>query len=476
MGEGPNRAGAEGVAKTAATAGAMTMVALAFANGLQGGMSQTFAQAIDALKHTFHVNDATLGIVPAGVALAGNFGAVPIAAFCARHKRTAVLAAMFVLWGTLIAFAGLTPAFRLFGIASAGFAVFAIFRIGAAVLEATDPAALPLIADWWRVEDRAKRVSIFNTLSAVPSIGGLVIAGVLIDTVGWRWAFLVWTPVAFVGAWLIRRQCEPVRGAQDVAYRERLEAATAGAEHDRIVELVEHEAPVVAAVVAAEAGGLMGVIRSVIRLRSWRLAAIGLAVTGVMGSGIMSWGLSYFKRTFGMSSTEAGALAPVLGLGAFIGVFGGGFVADRLLARGMLRARLYVTVAGYGGAGLVYMAAFSTTRLAIAAPLLAVASALGTLPTGPQFAVMMDTTPARLRSQASAALNVLQATGALGPLLVGGLSTLFGENLRLALLCVSPFYVGGALIVAAARKTYVDDVASVVAEARGEADVGAGPA
>ena len=153
-------------------------------------------------------------------------------------------------------------------------------------------------------------------------------------------------------------------------------------------------------------------------------------------------------------------------LRAFAGVLGGGFLADRLLDRGVLRARLYVTAAGFAGAGVFYVLAFSTTTLWQAAILLAVGSAMSQLPLGPQFALMMDVTPAPLRSQASAALNVLQASGALGPLCVGILSTAFGENLRLALLCMSPFYAIGALVVYAARHTLVEDVAMVVADAR----------
>jgi MFS family permease len=147
-------------------------------------------------------------------------------------------------------------------------------------------------------------------------------------------------------------------------------------------------------------------------------------------------------------------------------VLGGGYLADLLLRRGILRARLYVTAAGFAGAGVVYVLAFSSTELWVSAPLLGLAAAMSTLALGPQYALLMDVTPAPLRSQASAALNVLQATGALGPLLVGVLSTAFGENLRLALLCVSPFYLIGAIVVLAARHTYVDDVAIAVADAK----------
>jgi MFS family permease len=444
------------------------MVALCFANGLQGGASQTFAQATDALKHTFHVNDAVLGVIPFGVAIAGNVGSVPVAALSVRHRRTGVLAGMFVLWGVLMLFAGLAPAISVFGLASAGFVVFAIFRVSSAFLEATDPAAYPLIADWWPVEHRASKISVFNTLSAVGAFGGLIIAGVLVDQGAWRLAFLIWFPLALLGAALINSRPEPHRGGQDVLYRNRLERETAGAEHDQVVDLVEHGvAPVAAPNASEHAAGRWDVVRAIARLRSWRVAAVGVALTGIMGSGFMYWGLPYFKRTFALSGTQAAGLAPVLGAGAFAGVLGGGFLADRLLERGVLRGRLYVTAFGYAGGGLVLFAAFTNTSLLAAAPLLGLGSGLVALPMGPQFAMMMDVTPPSLRSQAAAALNVLQASGALGALLIGGLSTLFGENLRLALLCVTPFYLIGAVIVLSARRTYVEDVALVVAEAEG---------
>jgi MFS family permease len=458
---------ASSLVPVAAGAGAMTMVALCFANGLQGGASQTFAQVTEALKHTYHINDAALGVVPFGVSLAGNFGAVPVAILCARKKRTTVLAGMFILWGILMALAGLAPAFSVFGVASAGFALFALFRIASALLEATDPAALPLIADWWPADQRAKRISIFNTLSAVGTFVGLIGAGVLVDTVGWRPTFVMWLPLALIGAALIRSRQEPERGVQDAAFAERLEEEAEGVERAKVVELIEGGPDDVTPAPPSEVtANKWDVVRTIAGIRSWRVAAIGVSITGLMGTGIMNWGLAYFKRTFGLSGTQAGALAPVLGIGAFAGVLGGGYLADRLLRRGMLRARLYVTVAGYAGAGVVYMLAFATTNLWAAAPLLSVASALSTIPLGPSFALLMDVTPAPLRSQASAALNVLQASGALGPLLIGILSSAFGENLRLALLCVSPFYLVGAVVVFAARTTFVEEVAAVVAEAK----------
>jgi hypothetical protein len=61
---------------------------------------------------------------------------------------------------------------------------------------------------------------------------------------------------------------------------------------------------------------------------------------------------------------------------------------------------------------------------------------------------------------------VVQFVSAIGYVLVGALSDLFGNNLRLALLATAPaFCIGGAMILIAGR-TYIADVAMVVAEAR----------
>jgi len=448
------------------------MVALCFANGLQLGGAQTFAQAIDSIKATFHVSDFAIGVIPFCVGIAGNVGAVPIAHLCARYRRTRVLAAVFVGWGLLIALAGLVPDMRLFGFAAAGFVLFGVLRVASSALEATDPAALPLIADWWPVQIRARQVSVFNAAAGVGAFAAIIGSGVLIDDVGWRWSFVVWLPIALLGAHLIRRRKEPERGLQDAAYAQGLEAVTTGGEHDMVVEVVENEAGLVAAVEAErhpEVGWNWGVVRAVSRLRSWRKMVIGVTVTGVGAGGLGTWGLTYFKRTFHLGSVKAGVLVPVVGVGAFIGVLAGGFLADWMLRHRMARARVVLTGVGFAGAGLFYFFAFTTTRLVLAAPLIAIGATLAALATGPSYAAMMDVVPSPLRSQASAAANVLMACGAVGALLTGGLSTLFG-NLRLALLAVSPFYVLGAVLVMVACRTYVSDVAVVVAEARGRSE------
>ena len=129
----------------------------------------------------------------------------------------------------------------------------------------------------------------------------------------------------------------------------------------------------------------------------------------------------------------------------------------RMLRCGMVRARVVLTGIGFADVGLLYFLAFTTTGLALAAPLIGVGATLAALARGPSYAAMMDVVGSSLRSQASAVTNVLMTCGAVGALITGGPSTLFA-NLRPAVLAVSPFFLLGAQLIMVACRTYVSDV------------------
>lgn len=471
--------------RTAMRAGALTMVALCFANGLQQGELQAFSQASDKIKAAFHTSDSALGLVSFCQGVVGAFGALLIGALCVRRRRTRVLAGMFAIWTVLMLLLGLS---RRLSVSLAGlnltigaFGVFLLVKLFTSVTEATDPAAYPLIGDYWPLDERAGKVSIFNAGGGIGAFVGIALAGVLTDNFGWRWAFYMWVPFGIVGALLMWTRPEPERGVQDAAFKDELAALSPEAalleerEEDLIEQLVASEVDVEEVEVALP--GVLDpdqltrweVARHIFRLRTWRLAAFGIGVAQIMTTSLMFWGTPYFKRTFHLSGTEVGGLAPLIGSPAILGLLGGGFLADRLLRRGVLSARVYVAGFGYVGAGVAMALAFTTRSLVVAVPLLAIGTGLSALPTGPQYALLLDVTPSVLRPQASAVSNIVMLVNAIGYLLVGGLSDVLG-NLRLALLATSPWFAVGGLMILVTRRTYVEDVAMVVAEARRHRD------
>ena len=76
---------------------------------------------------------------------------------------------------------------------------------------------------------------------------------------------------------------------------------------------------------------------------------------------------------------------------------------------------------------------------------------LTSIPAGPSYALLLDVTPVRLRERAAGISNVVMAVSLLGSPIVGGLSTLFNDNLRIdfgfLISCISihRFDIGNAL-------------------------------
>ena len=57
------------------------------------------------------------------------------------------------------------------------------------------------------------------------------------------------------------------------------------------------------------------------------------------------WGVDFFKQTHGLSASQAGVWSVLVGAGSGVGLVAGGHIADRLLRRGVLNARVYVVAA-----------------------------------------------------------------------------------------------------------------------------------
>src|SRR5258708_17123897 len=207
------------LAAKGATYGATTMVGLGFANLLQNGELQSFSQSTESLRQAFHVSDFALGAVPFFMGMSGAVSAVVVGMLSARYKRTLVLASMFGLWTLLMGLNGLVF----------GFASFVLVRLLIGVTEATDPAAYPLIRDYWPVDQRAAKFHVFNACAGVGRLLGLVMAGPIVHNFGWRWAFLAWVPAGIAGTLLMRTRRGPERAARDAAFHAQLERL--GAHH-----------------------------------------------------------------------------------------------------------------------------------------------------------------------------------------------------------------------------------------------------
>ncbi|WAT17325.1 MFS transporter [Aurantiacibacter sp. MUD11] len=336
------------------------------------------------IKADLAIDDAQLGFLY-GTAFAifyALFG-IPLGRLADNTHRLRLLSAGLALWSMMTMFSGLAK----------NFAQLTVARIGVGVGEASaNPCAYSLISDWFPKRVRATALAIYSSGLFVGSGLSLLIGGAIVEQwnasfpvdppfglAGWQAAFIaVGLPGIALAIWLLSLR-EPVRGAIDGeptsasgnAWREFagqvarivppftiIGAARRGSRGLVLNLCVAAGLALLAWVLSGMFGnlpqfafvavGFYAVFswasslhredRATFRL-TWGNAAfvailLAYAADCYIGYTITYWAAPYAERTFDLGKSELGLLigAPNA-LGGFLGVIGGGWLADRLLRR-----------------------------------------------------------------------------------------------------------------------------------------------
>ena len=455
-GPGTDASGAPTLATRAVRYGWIPLVALAGTTALESGERQSLSQAVDGIKHTFHVSDSVVGFLPFAMAIVGVVGAFPLGILADRMRRTILLAVAMLVW---------TVCMGLNGLATSYVFLFA-GRMGVGAVEANGPAAVSLLSDYYPVKDRARMMGLYQSGALAGALIGLIGGGIAVSAAGWRAAFFMWIPIGLAVTIFMARQPEPRRGDHDAEFEADLAMATPGGSD--VVDL----STMTGLLPEPRRTGTLDyatctskeVLRELRRIPSMWFGVVSLTVSQLLLNGLQFWGVPYYKRVHHLSAATAGAVTGLLGFGAIFGILGGGFLADRYLRKGMINSRVYVVAFGSIAATVVLMPAFASTTLAASAPLMLLGGALLTLPVAPAEALVSDVVVAELRGRAATVRSVVRALSAAGPLLIGVLSNHLG--LRVALVAFTPIYAVGGVIMLLATRHYPHDVAFVVAESR----------
>lgn len=433
--------------------GSYPVVALAATTALETGERSSLAQAVDGIQDSFHVSDRWIGALAAAMSVVGLLGAFPFGHLADRVRRTALLAGAMAVWTLCMGLNAIAPSF----------ALLLATRLGVGAVEANGPATVSLLSDYYPVTIRAKMMGLYQSGALVGAAIGLGLGGVMVDRYGWRAAFWMWIPFGIATALVVARSPEPRRGDQDIDFHEDLAAEALGSvDAADLAGRLALPPPTRTGTLDYATATTREVYREIMRIRSMWFGVLALTISQALLAGLGFWGVEYYKRVYGLSASQAGLYTILFGLGAAVGVVGGGFVADNLLRRGIVNARVYVVAGSSIAATVVLLPAFVSTHLAVTVPFFLVGGFLLTIPVAPGEAMVTDVVVAQLRGRASTLRSVVRSISGLAPALIGVLSE--ATDLRVALIIVSPLYaIGGAMMLLAAR-TYPSDLAFVVAE------------
>jgi MFS family permease len=379
-----------------------------------------------AIKADLHLSDTRFGLLSGPpFAIFYSLLGIPFACLADRTSRSRVIAAAVALWS---AFTGLC------GFAGSFWQLF-IFRMGVGVGEAGGVApSYALIADYFPRERRARALAIFSLGVPIGLALGTLMGAYIAAAISWRAAFYAMGAVGLVLA--------PI-----------------------MLLFVRDAAKSPANISAAPIGQVFPLI---VRKPVFWLLAFAASFSSLSGYGLAVWTPSVFERSFGMGLVERGQfIASLLLIGGCIGVFAGGWLADRLGAadRGWyakLPAIAWLITAPTFAAGLL------SSNHIVAWLLLLIPNALNILWLGPVITAVQHLVPQRMRATASASfllINNLIGLG-VGPYLIGWLSDSlkhsYGtEALRYAAVAVTAFYLLAAflmfLCVAKLRSNWIED-------------------
>ena len=393
------------------------------------------------IRRELDLSDTQLGVLTGlAFSLVYTLTAVPIARLADRGSRKRVIAACLALWSLMTAACGLAT----------GFVMLAVLRMGVALGEAgCVPATQALLSDYFPRHERARAIATWQLVFPVGTLVGFAASGWLNDVIGWRQTFLVLGGVGLALAPVVMLTLrEPARGAADAP-------GSAAA------------APAVPAAPPAGSASLLAAFRALWALPSYRYLTIGGAFIAWPLNAALYWNGQFYARVFGFSLGELAVYLALLSGGAgAVGLFGGGWLADRL-GRDEPRWQLRVpAIAGLAVAPCMLAQYFATDGR--------VSLALGVLPVillnaflAPQAAGAQSLASPNLRAQASATIVLVSGTvgTAIGPFATGFLSDLIAtryaigaDSLRWSIGLSSLLAAVGGLFFLAASRHYAADL------------------
>lgn len=372
---------------------------------------------VQPIKADLGLTDTQLGAL-GGIAFAFLYSTlgVPLALLADRTSRTWVVTVSLTVWSGFTALCGVATSF---------WQLFA-FRIGVGVGEAGGVApSYAIIADYFPPDQRARALAIYSLGIPIGLAAGTLLGASIAASVDWRWAFIV--------------------------------VGVAGVAIAPVFRLVVKEPPRPPSTAGrVPLGQVFGLLAG---KPSFWLMSFAAGFSSMCGYGLAFWAPSFFIRSFGFDlATTSYFLGSILLIGGTIGVFAGGWFADRA---GQGDRGVYARLPAFAWLICVpfFAGGFLTDNVTLAWFLFLIPNGLNILWLGPVNTAVQHLVPPHMRATASASfllINNLIGLGA-GSWVMGAMSDAMtasygNEALRYAAVAALSFYLVAAGLMLLAVK------------------------
>jgi MFS family permease len=418
--------------------------------------------------------------------LMGAVGAIPGGMLADRIRRTRLLQVAIVAWSAALLAGSVAPSF--------GVLLATRVALGV-VVAAAGPSIASLTGDFFAAGERAR---VYGFILAGEMIGGafgFLVSGEVAALASWRVSFAVLALPGIALAWALHRWLpEPARGGasrlpeastrlRPADGRDEPAHASNGLAQAQVERSAVDACPERVIDVRRAVRSTGDAVRYVLSIPANRMLIVSSSLGYFFLMGLQTFAVVYVKSHFGVGQGGATGLLALIVVFSIAGAVAGGRLADRLLRRGRVTARILVPALAYLFAAAVFGPAFSVGSLAIAAPLF-MAGALALAATNPPLdAARLDIVPSPLWGRAEGVRTVFRSVAqALAPLSFGIVSEQLGSasgragsasgfassagGLESTLLIMLAVLVLSGAVMIRARRTYPSDVATALASDR----------
>jgi MFS transporter, Spinster family, sphingosine-1-phosphate transporter len=355
---------------------------------------QALPAVAPAMQRELGLTDTEIGAMEAALLLSFTVLAPLFGRLGDRYSRTRLMASAAVVWSIATGLAAWidrspllppslnlhVPFFGLIALSSVALGlccVRALVGVGESSYSTITPT---LIADYFPLQKRATALGVFQAAIPMGFALGYVMGAVLAYYFGWRTAFMLVGLPGLVVSIFVWRLSEPKRGEHDIA------ANYAGD--------------------AASKKSWWQTTKQIFMTRDWLLSTAGYtAITFVLGA-FATWAVLMLARDKQMSETGAAVVLGVVTLVAgAAGTFGGGWIADRVVAR--RRNGYFLVCAASSLLGIIpAVIALVTHRPLFFLPAIFFAVVLLFVNNAPFHAILVNSVPPTIRASAMA-MNIV---------------------------------------------------------------------
>jgi predicted MFS family arabinose efflux permease len=431
---------------------------------LDGADKGTVSASASNLQHAFGVDNTRIGLLATASTLVGALATIPAGVLADRLRRTRLLSVTVFVWAVAMLAGAAAPSYE--------WLLISRLALGVAVA-AAGPAVASLTGDWFPAGDRARTYGFILAGEMAGTGVGFVVSGMVATIFNWRVAFAWLVVPGLALAAVLWRTTEPDRGESDRVAGEGTAARAVAREHvPPYREQVLRRDP--------QRVGLADAIRYVLRVRTNVVIIAASALGYFYFGGVRTFAILFAQGHYQVSKPTASLLVLVVGIGALAGVFVGGRLADHLLGRGVITARVIIPAVVLFTIPVVLAPGFTVSSIWISVPLLTIGAALLGAANPPQDAARLDIIHPRLWGRSEGARTSLrQLFEAAAPVTFGWVSDhVFGSKVSAGVqarvtgrehglsstfvLFLVVLWVAGAIVLIALR-TYPRDVATVAA-------------